>query len=191
MKVTQEQLLSILKNRFEENMQRHKKLNWLLIEKKLLKNPKKIWSLDQMEKTGGEPDVVGYDDKKDEYIFFDCSKESPIGRTNIAYDAEGEKIALKSKRKVRCAGNAIDMAAAMGIEILTGDQYLKILQKIGRFDENSASWVMTPKEMRAKGIGCLGCRMGAGDRGNYSGISTLYMASYYSKDFGFRGCLKI
>src|SRR3982750_1221820 len=132
-------LLEILKTRFEKNMNRHKGVQWADVESKLISNAEKIWSLNEMERTGGEPDVVGQDRKTGEYIFFDCSAETPKGRTSVCYDREG----LESRKEHKPANTAIDMAAAMGVELLTEEQYLE-LQKLGDFDTNTSSWVKTP-----------------------------------------------
>jgi hypothetical protein len=141
-----EELLKALKARFEKNMNRHKGLEWANIQTKLAANPEKLWSLNEMERTGGEPDVVGYDQKTGEYIFYDCSAESPKGRRSVCYDREG----LESRKEHKPENNAIDMAAAMGIEILTEEQYRE-LQKLGNFDAKTSSWVKTPAEIRKLG----------------------------------------
>lgn len=141
-------LLSILKDRFEQNMGRHKGLDWTKVQARLEANPEKLLSLHEMEKTGGEPDVVGYDKKTGEYIFYDCSPESPKGRRNTCYDREGQ--AERDKKGVHPAGNAIDMAAAMGIEILTEEEY-RALQKLGDFDTKTSSWLKTPADIRERG----------------------------------------
>jgi len=129
-----EELLRALKARFEENMNRHQDLEWAKVQAKLEANPEKLWSLNEMERTGGEPDVVGYDKKTGEYIFYDCSAESPKGRRSVCYDRE----ALESRKEHKPKDNAIDMAAAMGIEILTEEQYRE-LQKLGNFDTKTSS----------------------------------------------------
>ncbi len=141
-----EELLSILKLRFEKNMKRHKGIDWNNIQIKLAANNVKLWSLNEMEITGGEPDVVGYDKKTDEYIFCDCSAESPKGRRSICYDQEG----LDSRKEFKPANNAINMAAAMGIEILGEDQYRE-LQQLGSFDTKTSSWLKTPAAIRKLG----------------------------------------
>ena len=142
------ELLSELKVRFEKYMDRHLGLEWAKIQKKLESNNNKLWSLSQMERTGGEPDVVGYDKSADEYIFYDCSPESPIGRRNICYDRKGQD--EREKRGIHPAGNAIDMAADMGSELLTEEQY-RDLQKLGIFDTKTSSWVRTPSDIRRVG----------------------------------------
>jgi len=147
----QDQLLRALKSRFEKNMNRHKGLKWANVEAKLEANTEKLWSLNEMETTGGEPDVVGYDKKTDEYVFYDCSAESPKGRRSICYDGE----ALKSRKENKPKDNAIDMASAMGIKILTEEQYRE-LQEFGDFDMKTSSWVHTPTEIRELG-GALFC----------------------------------
>ena len=141
-----EELLKALKTRFEKNMIRHKGLEWAKVQAKLKANTEKLWSLNEMERTGGEPDVVGYDKKTGEYIFYDCSAESPKGRRSVCYDREG----LESRKEHKPENNAIDMAAAMGIEILTEEQYRE-LQKLGKFDAKTSSWLKTPSEIRKLG----------------------------------------
>ena len=146
-----EELLRALKARFEKNMNRHKGLEWAKIQAKLEANAEKLWSLNEMERTGGEPDVVGHDKKTGEHIFYDCSLESPQGRRSFCYDRE----ALESRKEHKPEDNAMDMAAAMGIELLTEDQYRE-LQKLGNFDTKTSSWVKTPSEIRKLG-GALFC----------------------------------
>jgi hypothetical protein len=143
-----EELLSALRARFEINMNRHKGLEWAKVQAKLEANTEKLWSLNEMERTGGEPDVVGHDKKMGEHIFYDCSAESPKGRRNVCYDREGQE--AREKRGVHPEGNAIDMAAAMGIELLTEEQYRE-LQKLGNFDTKTSSWVKTPSDIRKLG----------------------------------------
>src|SRR5258708_30501238 len=141
-----EELLSALKARFEKNINRHKGLEWAKVQAKLEANTEKLWSLNEMEKTGGEPDVVDHDKKTGEYIFYDCSAESPKGRRSICYDRK----ALESRKEHKPENSAIEMAAAMGIELLTEQQYLE-LQKVGNFDTKTSSWGKTPSEMRKLG----------------------------------------
>src|SRR5687767_12139298 len=141
-----EELLRALKARFEKNMNRHKGLEWAKVQTKLEANPEKLWSLHEMEMTGGEPDVVGYDKKTDEFIFYDCSAESPKGRRSVCYDREG----LDSRKEHKPENNAVDMAAAMGIELLTEEQYRE-LQQLGNFDMKTSSWLKTPAEIRKLG----------------------------------------
>jgi hypothetical protein len=143
-----EGLLKILKVRFEKNMTRHEGLEWPKIQAKLEAHPEKLSSLNAMEGTGGEPDVVGFDKKTGEYIFYDCSAESPEGRRSICYDGEGQE--EREKKGVHPAGNAIDLAAAMGIELLNEDQYRE-LQELGEFDTKTSSWIQTPAEIRKLG----------------------------------------
>lgn len=143
-----EELLRALKARFEKNMNRHNGLEWAEVQAKLEANPEKLWSLHEMERTGGEPDVVGQDKKTGEYIFYDCSAESPQGRRNVCYDREGQE--AREKRGVFPEGNAIDMAAAIGIELLTEEQYRE-LQKLGNFDTKTSSWLKTPADIRKLG----------------------------------------
>ncbi len=141
-----EELIRALKARFEKNMNRHEGLEWAKVHAKLEANTKKLWSLNEMERTGGEPDVVGHDKKTGEYIFYDCSAESPEGRRSVCYDREGQE----SRKEYKPENNAIDMAAAMGIELLTEEQYRE-LQKLGNFDTKTSSWVKTPSEIRKLG----------------------------------------
>jgi hypothetical protein len=141
-----EELLKTLETRFEKNMKRHKNLEWSRINSKLVKNPSKLWSLNEMEATGGEPDVVAYDKKTGEYIFFDCSPESPPGRRSICYDREG----LDSRKEHKPRTSAMDMADEMGIEILTEEQY-RDLHKLGKFDTKTSSWIKTPEPIRKLG----------------------------------------
>lgn len=175
-----EELLSVLKARFEKNMNRHKGLEWTKIQAKLEANPEKLWSLDEMEETGGEPDVVGYDKKTGEYIFYDCSAESPKGRRSICYDRQ----ALDSRKEHKPANSAIDMATAMGIELLTEEQYRE-LQKLGKFDLKTSSWIITPPAIRKLG-GALFC-----DR-RYDHVFLYHNGaeSYYAAR-GFRGSLRV
>jgi hypothetical protein len=174
-----EELLRTLQPRFQANMTRHKGLVWGKVEDRLEANPEKLWSLNEMERTGGEPDVVGYDKKAGEYIFYDCSAESPKGRRSICYDRE----ALQSRKEHKPKANAIEMATAMGIELLTEEQYRE-LQKIGEFDTKTSSWVKTPSAIRKLG-GALFC-----DR-RYDAVFTYHNGaeSYYAGR-GFRGCLR-
>src|SRR6266576_2331555 len=137
-----EELLRALKARFEKNMNRHKGLQWAKVQTKLEANTKKLWSLNEMERTGGEPDVVGFDKKPGEYIFYDCSAESPKGRRSLCYDRE----ALDARKEHKPKNNAVDMAMAMGIELLTEEQYRE-LQKLGDFDTKTSSWVKTPSDI--------------------------------------------
>lgn len=175
-----EELLKSLKTRFEKNMNRHKGVEWNKVETKLKKNNDKLWSLSEMERTGGEPDIVGYDKKSDEYIFFDCSAESPGARRSLCYDAE----ALASRKENKPKDSAVDMANKMGIELLTEEQYRE-LQKLGGFDAKTSSWVKTPADIRKLG-GAIFC-----DR-RYEKVFTYHNGadSYYSAR-GFRGVLKV
>src|ERR1043166_4871264 len=146
-----EELLKALKARFEKNMKRHTGLEWAQVEAKLEANPDKLWSLNEMERTGGEPDVVGHDKKTGEYIFFDCSEQTPSGRVSLCYDRE----ALDGRKEHKPRSSVMDMAAAMGIEVLTEEQYFE-LQKLGEYDTKRSSWIKTPPEIRKLG-GALYC----------------------------------
>lgn len=146
-----EELIALLKNRFEKNMQRHKGIEWAAVQARLESETEKLWSLNEMEITGGEPDVVGYDKKADEYIFYDCSAESPKGRRSICYDQE----ALESRKQHKPAHSATGMAAEMGIEILSEEQY-RTLQQLGRFDTKTSSWLETPAGVRKLGGAIFG-----------------------------------
>ena len=174
------ELLRALKARFEKNMNRHQGLEWAKVQAKLEANPEKLWSLHEMERTGGEPDVVGHDKKTGEYIFFDCSAESPKGRISVCYDREGQD----SRKEHKPENNAIDMAAAMGVEVLTEEQYRE-LQKLGKFDTKTSSWVKTPANIRKLG-GALYCdrRYGRVFVG-HNGAQSYYAAR------GFRGSLGV
>ncbi|HLC20248.1 MAG TPA: DUF4256 domain-containing protein [Candidatus Nanoarchaeia archaeon] len=175
-----EELLSALKARFEKNMNRHNGLEWAKVQARLEAHTEKLWSLNEMERTGGEPDVVGHDKKTGEYIFYDCSAESPQGRRNVCYDREGQEARKSFKPK----NNAIDMATAMGIVILTEEQYRE-LQKLGNFDTKTSSWVKTPSYMRKLG-GALFV-----DR-RYDSVFVYHNSapSYYSAR-AFRGSLRV
>jgi len=146
-----EELLEALKDRFEKNLNRHKGLAWPKVQARLESHPEKLWSLNEMERTGGEPDLVGQDKTSGEYIFYDCSAETPKGRTSVCYDREG----LESRKEHKPKNNAIDMAAAMGIELLTEEQYQE-LQRLGEFDARTSSWIKTPADIRRLG-GALYC----------------------------------
>ena len=175
-----EELLSALKARFEKNMNRHKGLEWVKVQARLEANPEKLWSLQEMERTGGEPDVVGQDKKTGEYIFYDCSAQSPKGRVSLCYDRE----ALDSRKEFKPKNNAMDLAVAMGVEVLTEEEYFE-LQKLGEFDTKSSSWIATPADIRKLG-GALYCdrrygRVFVGHNG---------AQSYYGGR-GFRGSLRV
>jgi hypothetical protein len=175
-----EELLRALQSRFQTNMPRHKGLEWDEVETKLEANAEKLWSLSEMERTGGEPDVVGHDTKTGEYIFFDCSPESPKDRRSFCYDRE----ALDSRKEAKPKNNAMDAAAAVGVELLTEEQYLE-LQKLGEFDIKTSSWLKTPADMRKLGGALFGDRR--------FGRVFLYhngAESYYAGR-GFRGSLRV
>ena len=175
-----EELLRLLEARFEKNMQRHKGLEWAKVKAKLEKNTEKLWSLNEMERTGGEPDVVGNDKKTGDYIFYDCSAESPKGRRSVCYDGE----ALESRKENKPKNSAIEMAVAMRIELLTEEQY-RTLQELGEFDAKTSSWVQTPADIRKLG-GALFC-----DR-RYDTVFVYHNGaeSYYAAR-GFRGSLRV
>ncbi|HEX8296373.1 MAG TPA: DUF4256 domain-containing protein [Chthoniobacteraceae bacterium] len=175
-----EELLGVLETRFEENRRRHEGVQWVQVKAKLEARPEKLWSLSEMERTGGEPDVVGRDEKTGDFLFFDCSAESPKGRRSVCYDREG----LDSRKEHKPANDALEMATAMGIELLTEEQYGE-LQRLGEFDNKTSSWVKTPAEIRKLG-GALYCerrygRIFVGHNG---------AQSYYAVR-GFRGWLAV
>jgi len=175
-----EELLLALEVRFEKNMKRHKGLEWDKVEAKLVANPEKLWSLGEMERTGGEPDVISHDKKADEYIFYDCSAESPAGRRSFCYDRE----ALDSRKEHKPKNSAIGMAAEMGIELLSEEQYRE-LQKLGKFDTKTSSWVKTPVDIRKLG-GAIFCDFRYGTVFTYHNGAESYYAAR-----GFRGLLKV
>jgi hypothetical protein len=173
-------LLEVLKTRFEKNMSRHKGLEWADVQARLEASPEKLWSVNEMERTGGDPDVVGFDKKAGEYIFYDCSPDSPKGRRSICYDRE----ALDSRKEHKPKDSAMDMATAMGVELLTEEQY-RALQKLGEFDTKTSSWIRTPSPIRKLG-GALFC-----DRR----FDTVFVyhngAESYYAGRAFRGWLKV
>ena len=173
-------LLRALKARFEKNMNRHKGLEWAKVQAKLEVDTEKLWSLNEMERTGGEPDVVGHDIKTGEYVFYDCSAESPKGRRSVCYDREG----LESRKEHKPENNVIDMAAAMGIELLTEEHYRE-LQRLGKFDTTTSSWVKTPSDIRK-----LGGALFADRRYNTVFVYHNSAPSYYAAR-GFRGSLRV
>lgn len=175
-----EDLLTVLEARFEKNANRHKGLQWAKVRAKLEAQPEKLRSLDDMERTGGEPDVVRYSKERDEYVFFDCSAESPKGRRSLCYDRQ----ALDSRKEHKPANSALDLAAAMGIELLTEDQYRE-LQSLGKFDTTTSSWVQTPAEIRKLG-GAVFCDR----RYNHVFLYHNGAESYYAAR-GFRGSLVV
>lgn len=176
----QQELISTLKMRFEKHPDRHKGLSWADIQAKLEANAEKLWSLQEMERTGGEPDAVSYDEKTGEYVFYDCAAESPKGRRSICYD----RAALDARKEHKPENSAVDMADAMGIELLTEEQY-RALQQLGKFDTKTSSWVKTPADIRKLG-GALFC-----DR-RYDTVFTYHNGaeSYYAGR-GFRGLLRV
>jgi len=175
-----EELFRALKARFEKNMNRHKGLEWTKVQARLEANTEKLWSLGEMERTGGEPDVVGFDKSAGEYIFYDCSAESPKARRSVCYDREGQE----SRKENQPENNAIDMAAVMGIELLTEDEYRE-LQKLGNFDTKTSSWVKTPVDIRKLG-GALFC-----DR-RYDNVFVYHNgAPSYFAARAFRGSLRV
>ena len=183
MKLSQErkdELFDILQDRFEKNMGRHKGLDWNKLQIKLESNPEKIWSLNEMEETGGEPDVIGFDRETGEYLFCDCVLESPKGRRSLCYDPE----ALASRKEHKPQGSAVEMASRMKIELLTEDQYMK-LQELGKFDTKTSSWIITPPDIR---------RLGGALFGNWHfGRVFIYHngAESYYRSRGFRGLLRV
>lgn len=178
--VQAEELFHTLKVRFEKNMDRHKSIEWAKVGERLVARPEKLWILDEMEITGGEPDVVDYDKETGEYIFYDCSAESPKGRRSICYDLEG----LESRKEHQPENNAVDMAATMGVELLTEEQY-RFLQQLGKFDTKTSSWVVTPPEIRKLGGALFGDR-------RYDHVFVYHNGaqSYYAAR-AFRGLLKV
>ncbi len=175
-----EELISTLKERFEKNINRHKGIDWANVQARLEKMDDKLWSLSEMERTGGEPDVVGYDKKTGEYIFYDCSAESPAGRRSFCYDRK----ALESRKEHKPKNNALDFAADMGIEILSEEQY-RDLQKLGKFDTKTSSWIKTPAEIRK-----LGGAIFADFRYDQIFVYHNGAESYYAAR-GFRGSLRV
>lgn len=176
----EKKLLQILKNRFEKNGKLHPTFAWEKVLKKLENRPDKLWSLSEMEKTGGEPDVVCYDDRTDEYLFYDCSKESPVGRRSLCYD----RAALDARKSAKPKNSALDMAAAMGIKILTEEQY-RGLQQLGEFDMKTSSWLETPPAIRKHGGAIFADR-------RYDTVFVYHNGadSYYAAR-GFRGALRV
>ncbi len=177
-----EELLNALKARFDKNMNRHQSLEWSKVQAKLNSNPEKLWSLSEMERTGGEPDVVGFNKKTDEYVFYDCSEESPKGRRNVCYDQEAQQ--EREKKGVHPEGNAVDMAASMGTELLDEEQYRE-LQKLGKFDTKTQSWIKTPSDIRK-----LGGALFADRRYGHVFVYHNSAPSFYSVR-GFRASIKV
>lgn len=175
-----EELLKTLQTRFEKNLNRHKDLEWKKIQEKLEANPEKLWSLNEMEETGGEPDVIKYDKTTDEYVFYDCSAESPKGRRSVCYDPE----ALESRKQHKPKYSAIGMAAEMGIELLTEEQYHE-LQQLGKFDTKTSSWIVTPADVRALGGAIFGDWRYGKTFIYHNGAESYYGAR------GFRGSLRV
>lgn len=175
-----QKLLNTLESRFQKNMVRHKELVWSKVQEKLEHSPEKFWSLNEMERTGGEPDVTGYDQKTDQYIFYDCSPESPAGRRSLCYDHK----ALDSRKEFKPKNSAVNLAQEMGIELLTEEQY-KVLQTLGVFDTKTSSWLKTPAEIRV-----LGGSIFADRRYNHVFVYHNGAESYYASR-GFRGSLRV
>lgn len=175
-----EEFLSTLKARFETKMNRHKGLQWATVQARLEAHAEKLWSLHEMERTGGEPDVVGHDPKTGEYLFFDCSAETPKGRTSVCYDREGLEFRKEHKPKI----NAMDLAAAMSIDLLTEEQYVE-LQKLGDFDTKTSSWVKTPADIRKLGGALYGDRRYGRVFVGHNGAQSYYSAR------AFRGSLRV
>ena len=174
------ELIELMKERFERNMHRHQSLEWEKIEQRLEVQPEKLWSLSEMEKTAGEPDVVAYDEDTDTYIFMDCAKETPKGRRSVCYDREG----LESRKKYKPENNAMDMAAGMGIELLSEEEY-RALQELETIDQKTSSWVRTPPEIRSLG-GALFCDFRYGQVFVYHNGADAYFGAR-----GFRGVLHV
>lgn len=175
-----EELFKALKTRFEKNLNRHKGLDWAKVQARLEANPEKLWSLNEMERTSGEPDVVGFDKKSGESIFFDCSAESPKGRVSLCYDRE----ALDSRKEFKPKNSVVDMSAEMGIELLMEEEYF-VLQKLGEFDTKTSSWIKTPAEIRKLGGALYGDRRYGRVFVGHNGAQSYYAAR------GFRGSLKV
>lgn len=175
-----DELLGVLEKRFSENKQRHKGVAWEKVKAKLEGDSGKLWSLNEMEESGGEPDVIGFDKKVEEYVFVDCSPESPKGRTSVCYDREG----LESRKAHKPANTAMDMAAEMGIELLTEEEYFS-LQELGDFDAKTSSWLKTPEEMRKLGGALYGDRRYGRVFIGHNGAQSYYGAR------GFRGMLRV
>ena len=175
-----EELLKTLQTRFEKNLHRHKNLEWTKVQEKLEANPEKLWSLNEMEETEGEPDVIKYDNTTDEYVFYDCSAESPKGRRSVCYDPE----ALASRKQHKPKHSAIGMAAEMGVELLTEEQYHE-LQQLGKFDTKTSSWIATPADIRALGGAIFGDWRYGKTFIYHNGAESYYGAR------GFRACLKV
>jgi len=175
-----DEMIKTLKVRFEKNLKRHNAMDWNSVQSRLEANAEKLWSLNEMERTGGEPDVIGFDEKTGEYIFVDCSAESPKGRRSLCYDRES----LDSRKEFKPENNVLDMAAEMGIELLTEEQY-RDLQKVGNFDTKTSSWILTPPDIRA-----LGGAIFADFRYNHVFIYHNGASSYYAVR-GFRGSLRV
>ncbi len=178
--VLQEKLLNVLKTRFESNMQRHEGLEWSIVKDKLEANPEKLWSLNKMEETGGEPDVVAYDKETGELIFFDCSAETPNGRRNVCYDHE----ALETRKKYPPEDSALNLAEMIGIELLTEEEYF-YLQEIGEFDTKTSSWLKSPLEVRKHGGAIFGDRRFGRVFIYHNGAESYYGAR------GFRGSIRV
>lgn len=177
---SKKELLSILKSRFEKNMNRHKGMDWLAVEKKLEAQPEKLWSLNEMDQTGGEPDVIGFDKKSGEFIFCDCSAESPAGRRSYCYDHQ----ALDARKEFKPENSAVNSASEMGIELLSEEQYRE-LQKLGKFDTKTSSWLLTPDPIRKLGGAIFGDFRYGQVFIYHNGVQSYYAAR------GFRGLLRV
>jgi hypothetical protein len=180
--MTDIEFISLLKRRFDQNMNRHKTLDWVNVQARLEERPEKLSALHEMEQTGGEPDVVSYDETTGEYVFYDCSAESPVGRINTCYDGKGQE--ERNKKGIYPQGNAVDMASAMGTELLTEEQYRE-LQELGNFDMKTSSWLKTPPDIRKLGGAIFADR-------RYGRVFIYHNSapSFYSSR-GFRVCLRI
>jgi hypothetical protein len=186
-------LIATVKARFEANMKRHEGIEWANVEAKLLANPEKMWSLNEMERTGGEPDVVGYDKRTDKFMFFDCSAESPVGRRHIVYDRRAQDLLTKNYPRRKCLGNAVDMAEKMGIKMLDERQYQDQLQILGEFDLNTWSWIKTSQDRRRDGgaVHASRCKGGEHNLGVIMILDRAFPVGARLASGGFRGALRV